>query len=381
MNTIFLFINNINLVFHEGGHMIFRILGIEFLTVLGGTLMQLAIPAAAFAHFFVRKQKFAGALMGLWFGENFLMIGEYMKDAIVQQLPLIGDGTHDWTYLFGALGVLQYCKGIGSAAIVLGYAVMAGASAWIIALGLGEWTKKSGTVSALILVFLAVGSAHASPPRLSCEELFSVQNATNPKTLIIDVRAPADYLGGHIPGARNILATKIRSENLPRGVKIVLYCGGNTCEMSENAASDLMSAGYHDVFVLDGGISAWEKKGYLVLKGEKLRSNSPAPMVSVEEVKIKSGGGNCVLLDVRTPAEFAAGHLPGAVSIPLEQLEKRKNEVLVSMDVFVYDRLNARSRTSAEMLSRAGYHASEIRGGIMAWIKNGYALEMAGETR
>jgi len=135
---VFGFINGINLAFHEGGHAIFGVLRIPFVTVLGGTLMQLALPAAAFFHFYSRKPNFAGALMLLWFGQNFLGIGNYMQDAMVQQLPLIGDGTHDWTYLFDALGITRFCVGIGGFTKFAGWVIMAISMVWIITAGISK---------------------------------------------------------------------------------------------------------------------------------------------------------------------------------------------------------------------------------------------------
>lgn len=113
-----------NLAFHEGGHMVFRLLGIEFLTVLGGTLMQLGIPVATALYFEAHEKPISASIGWLWFGENFLPVGRYMQDAMVQVLPLVGDGTHDWTYLFGGMGVLHHCVGIGKTVMFLGWVIM-----------------------------------------------------------------------------------------------------------------------------------------------------------------------------------------------------------------------------------------------------------------
>jgi phage shock protein E len=63
-----------------------------------------------------------------------------------------------------------------------------------------------------------------------------------------------------------------------------------------------------------------------------------------------------LLLDVRTPAEFAEKHLPGAVNIPVQELEQRVAEVgAKDRPVVLYCRTGNRSARAARMLKEAGY--------------------------
>ena len=57
----FLFIHNFNLIIHEAGHAIFRILG-EFIMFLGGTLLQLIVPITFTIYFFIRQERYSGRL-------------------------------------------------------------------------------------------------------------------------------------------------------------------------------------------------------------------------------------------------------------------------------------------------------------------------------
>jgi len=105
------FIDHLNLLIHEGGHFVFNPLG-EFMGFLGGTLLQLLIPLLFALVFLFRRDKYASALFGIWFGENMMYVYVYMADAQDQLLPLVGGGTHDWYWLFSHMGVLEHCKGI-----------------------------------------------------------------------------------------------------------------------------------------------------------------------------------------------------------------------------------------------------------------------------
>jgi phage shock protein E len=68
-----------------------------------------------------------------------------------------------------------------------------------------------------------------------------------------------------------------------------------------------------------------------------------------------------LLLDVRTPAEFAEGHIPGAKNIPVQELAARINEVGPrDRHVVIYCRSGARSAAAAQLLTRAGYHVTDV---------------------
>jgi rhodanese-related sulfurtransferase len=67
-----------------------------------------------------------------------------------------------------------------------------------------------------------------------------------------------------------------------------------------------------------------------------------------------------LLLDVRTPAEFAAGHLPGATNLPVQELAFRIGEVPAGCKVVVYCRSGARSAVAAKILKGEGHEVLDI---------------------
>lgn len=75
-----------------------------------------------------------------------------------------------------------------------------------------------------------------------------------------------------------------------------------------------------------------------------------------------------LLLDVRTPAEFAAGHVAGAVNIPVQELRERLAELPAKeQPVVVYCRSGARSASATAMLREAGHTAIHDLGPMSAW--------------
>jgi rhodanese-related sulfurtransferase len=82
-----------------------------------------------------------------------------------------------------------------------------------------------------------------------------------------------------------------------------------------------------------------------------------------------------LLLDVRTPEEFASGHIAGAVNIPVESLENRLSEVSPDQTVVVYCRSGNRSEQASRILADAGYSSIYDLGGITTWTAQGYPVE------
>lgn len=132
----FLLIDNVNLVVHEGGHLLFRWLG-STLGLWGGTLLELIVPFALAVYFTFQRQTTATAFAAFFFFENFLYIATYMADARSQGLPLVtvGDaefGGHDWFNIFSSLGLLQYDRAIGGTLRVLGWLGMLATVGWLV---------------------------------------------------------------------------------------------------------------------------------------------------------------------------------------------------------------------------------------------------------
>jgi hypothetical protein len=128
-----IFLENVDLIMHEAGHIIFFVFG-QFIYVLGGTLAQILLPLLFVIYFFRQNQKLSASLTMFWLGQNFLNISVYAADAVKMNLPLItGDSSgHDWHYLLSTLGLLKYTEIIGGffwlvglliivMAIILGY--------------------------------------------------------------------------------------------------------------------------------------------------------------------------------------------------------------------------------------------------------------------
>ncbi len=82
------------------------------------------------------------------------------------------------------------------------------------------------------------------------------------------------------------------------------------------------------------------------------------------------------VLDVRTPQEYAEGHVPGAVNVPHDQLASRLAEVPKDKDVVLYCKSGRRAGIAADVLAANGYmRLSHLEGDMPAWIEKGRPVE------
>lgn len=112
-------LDSLDLAIHETGHLVF-IVGGETLTILGGTLFQLIVPAA-FGVALWRAGDRHGATIPLWWmGQNCWNISVYVRDARAQELPLVGGGEHDWAALLSQWGWMTRDAALADAVHLVG---------------------------------------------------------------------------------------------------------------------------------------------------------------------------------------------------------------------------------------------------------------------
>jgi len=97
------------------------------------------------------------------------------------------------------------------------------------------------------------------------------------------------------------------------------------------------------------------------------------PIISVETWKQwQAEGRRAQLVDVRSAAEFATVHLPGAINIPLEQVEMRTADLNANAPVVLVCQSGARARIAYGLLAASGKNLLQLEGGTAAWLKAGY---------
>lgn len=102
--------------------------------------------------------------------------------------------------------------------------------------------------------------------------------------------------------------------------------------------------------------------------------------VDREQLLAKVRDGAVTVLDVRPPEEYAAGHLPGALSVPLKELERRLAELPHDREIVAYCRgpYCVLAVDAVEMLRGRGYVAFRLEDGVADWQARGLPVEAGG---
>src|SRR5687768_13687541 len=126
----------ITLAIHEMGHPLFGFLG-QFMSIAGGTILQLIAPTAAGLVLARQRDYFGVAVTGFWLSFSLFNVATYMSDAQEMELPLVslgaGDPIHDWNFMLTKVGLLAHDGALAGVTRFLAFLVAAAS------LALGAW--------------------------------------------------------------------------------------------------------------------------------------------------------------------------------------------------------------------------------------------------
>jgi hydroxyacylglutathione hydrolase len=190
--------------------------------------------------------------------------------------------------------------------------------------------------------------------------------------LVLDVRSAAAFGNGHVPGAVNIglsgqfatWAGSLLSPETP--LLIVAEDKGGVDE----AVTRLARVGTENVKgYLGGGMYAWDKEG--------LETEATAQMPVDELHSQLEEGANLQVIDVRRPAEYLAGHVPGAQLATLSHLDTLASKFDKERPTAVVCASGYRSSAASGILARKGFRTIyNVVGGTNGWISSGYPAEI-----
>jgi glyoxylase-like metal-dependent hydrolase (beta-lactamase superfamily II) len=199
-----------------------------------------------------------------------------------------------------------------------------------------------------------------APPALSPEDVAALQRAG---AVILDTRPAADYGAGHVPGAIQIG----QSGQLASWAGSLLSAGGPLILVAEDeervaeTRTRLARVGLENVAgFLSGGILAWDAARKPLAMTEQ---------ITVDELAARlAESADLRVVDVRRPAEWNAGHIRQAVSMPLDRLSQAAETLDRRRPVAAICAGGYRSSIATSVLERLGFEkVINVVGGMAAW--------------
>jgi hydroxyacylglutathione hydrolase len=209
-----------------------------------------------------------------------------------------------------------------------------------------------------------------APPALSPDE---VNKLANDGALVVDVRSGAEFGAAHVPRSINLglkgqFASWVGSIVSPDNRVIIV---AESIEGISEAVMRMARVGLENVVgYLDGGIAMWEKAGleYATL------SQMPVAELNAQIEEEREG---LQIVDVRRPSEYKAGHIPGAINVPLAQIDHSPGGLDPRKPTAVACASGYRSSAASSLLERMGFlDLYNVVGGYGAWTGAGYQVEM-----
>jgi hydroxyacylglutathione hydrolase len=207
---------------------------------------------------------------------------------------------------------------------------------------------------------------------LSLAEVLALEKAG---AQLLDVRDGIDFEGGHLRGALNIAlsgkyatwAGSMLSHDKP--IVVIAEEGGPSGgdDPAAEAVMRLGRIGFDNVAgYLAGGMSALASRDDLVERTERITAPALAEWLAG---KRPDAGAAPIVVDVRSEAEHAGGHIAGSLNIPLTHLDERIGEIPAGRPVAVHCEGGYRSAIAASLLQKLGRrHVHDIVGGYKAWL-------------
>jgi len=229
----------------------------------------------------------------------------------------------------------------------------AGAAALVLLAAINTAVAQAGDV-----FHATLGETNQKAAEVSTEELRRI--LADGSAVVLDSRKRAEYVAGHIAGARNIslpadappsdyAAAVAQLLGGDKSKPLVLYCNGPHCQASRQLSEQLVAAGFANVRRYQLGIPMW-------------RTLSGPVEIELEGIlRIYKIDQTAVFLDARSADDFAESSLPGTHSVPADRLatDGLKKAPMPNNDfntrVVVFGRDFAQARALADAIGRTPY--------------------------
>ncbi|MFA5182055.1 MAG: rhodanese-like domain-containing protein [Syntrophales bacterium] len=227
-------------------------------------------------------------------------------------------------------------------------------------------------IAIFLFMFLFPAGADQKPlPRIEPRAVLRMMD-NRENIVFINVLSFLECMDSRIPASLCIACEEIGEKTgaLPRdrNAKLVFYGGNNPVEAGCDIIREAQRAGFVNLYILKGGLTAWKRAGYEV--------ESPNHIPRVQEAALKPGNlkpwlnssPTALMIDLRSPAAYQSHHITGAINMPLVSLHRTYQDLPWDRPLLVIDGDGSRSFLAASYLRRKGFeNVRRLEGGMAAW--------------
>ena len=212
-------------------------------------------------------------------------------------------------------------------------------------------------------------------PSVMPDDLFQmIQNKS--KIFLVDISTPDDFKKGHIALAVNVPVEKLDKNFLAslgaeKTANIFIVNQGSDLAALATVTNKIVSDGFVNAKYLRGGVPGWIEKSFpLVSLGGSEEDSAKVKKITINEIKKDAESNPDLLqfLDVRGKDDFAKEHIVSAISIPLSELEARKNDVPAVKKMIVYGaNMDESFQAAVALFDLNFFNVYQMDGGIDEW--------------
>jgi hydroxyacylglutathione hydrolase len=202
------------------------------------------------------------------------------------------------------------------------------------------------------------------PQKLTTEEIENFDG------VVLDVRGGAEFGARHIPN----------SVNIGLGGQFASWAGTLVAIGTPVAVAADRAEQVDEAFMRLARVGIETVKGFILMRDFKGGTKN-IEQVSVPQAKKETVRDGVQFVDVRRPAEYAGGHAPGTINLPLDVLPKEIDRLNPGKPTYVICAGGYRSSLGTSILENAGFtEIYNVSGGTKAWIDGGFETEVSAGT-
>jgi hydroxyacylglutathione hydrolase len=242
-----------------------------------------------------------------------------------------------------------------------------------------DLSKRTGNIMLYALTALLsfvvftspAGADQKPPPRIEPRAVVRMlENREN--IVLVNVASFLECMDSRIPASLCVACAEAegRADLLTRdrNAKLVFYGGNAPVEESCEVIGAAQRAGFANLYILKGGLTAWKRAGYETESVNRIPRVLGPALKPVDLKAWLNTAPAALMIDLRSPAAYRSHHIAGAVNMPLASLHRTYQDLPQDRPLLVIDVDGSRSFLAASYLQRKGFeNVRRLEGGMAAW--------------